>query len=74
MATIKLTFAQLREANLPLSIKTVHITPQKAMWYTFANPTLWGKRPWGSAINDPKAEALFAQLGPGDHVVIASYV
>lgn len=68
---MKLTFAQIRDANLSAQIISVDIYPNGDMFYKFANPTtdLRATKPWNSEITDNKAKALFKNLLVGTHYI-----
>ena len=66
---MKLTFTQLRDANLSAQIISVDIYPNGDMFYKYANPTtdLRATKPWSGKITDNKAKALFKNLSVGTH-------
>jgi hypothetical protein len=68
---MKLTFAQLQNANLSTRIISVNVYPNGDMHYKYANSTtdLRAKKPWGSKMTDDKAKALFKGLGTGAHYI-----
>ena len=68
---MRLTFAQLRDANLSAQIISVNVYPNGDVFYKFANPTtdLRATKPWGSEITDNKAKALFKNLSVGTHYI-----
>ena len=68
---MKLTYAQLRDANLSAQIISVDIYPNGDMFYKFDNPTtdLRATKPWNSEITDNKAKALFKNLSVGTHYI-----
>jgi hypothetical protein len=71
--TTTLTFAQLREVQLPLNIRNVSIYPNGRMYVSFDNPSndLRATKPWSSEVTLDKAKVLFAHLGTGVHPVRA---
>jgi hypothetical protein len=68
---MRLTFTQLRAANLSAQIISVNVYPNGDMFYKYANPTtdLWATKPWNSEITDNKAKALFKNLSVGTHYI-----
>tara|TARA_R110002126_G_scaffold84152_3_gene204763 strand:+ start:33 stop:254 length:222 start_codon:yes stop_codon:yes gene_type:complete len=69
---MRLTFAQLRAANLSAQITSVNVYPNGDMFYKYANPTttdLRAAKPWSSKITDNKAKALFTALAVGTHYI-----
>jgi hypothetical protein len=68
---MRLTFAQLRAANLSAQIISVNVYPNGDMFYKYANPTtdLRATKPWNSKMTDDKAKALFKNLSVGTHYI-----
>ena len=68
---MKITYAQLRDANLPAQIMYVNISPNGDIYYKFKNPTtdLRATKPWGGKITDNRAKALFEGLATGTHLI-----
>jgi hypothetical protein len=75
MATIKLTFDQLRDAGLSLDLIDITVQPDGQVFYTRKNGSadLRATKPWGGVITDNRAKALFTPLGVGRHQVNAVY-
>ena len=66
---MRLTFAQLRDANLSTRIISVNVCPNGDMYYKYTNPNLRATKPWGSKMTNNKAKALFKGLGTGTHYI-----
>ena len=67
----RLTFAQLKGANLSTEIISVNVYPNGDISYQFKNPTtdLRVTKPWGSKMTDNRAKALFEGLATGTHLI-----
>jgi len=67
----RLTYAQLKGANLSTEMISVNVYPNGDIHYKFKNPTddLRATKPWGGKITDNRAKALFKELATGTHYI-----